>query len=477
MLLTLAAALALSVPSVPATGDELRLGRALETVDADQIRADVFFFASDEMRGRDTPSPEQRVAARFVRARLERLGFQPGAGTSFFHEYPLMQRRIDPARSRLELAGTGAPVVLGFARDWFVPTGDDVVNLDRAGGVVYCGIGERDDFARAPVAGKWALCVASDLQSRRRARYAEGAKALGLIVVPDPAGSADPAAKECARATQYALAGLSSLRDRDELALPQAHLSLAAARRLLASAGIAALPESGTELALTVRDVRAGSGAIALENVCGLWPGSDAALASEVIVLSAHYDHDGVKDGVIYPGADDNASGSMGLLAVAEALAEYGPMRRSVMLMWVSGEEKGLWGSNAWTEAPTLPPGHRVVCNVNIDMIGRNAPDQLLITPTRGHKEYNGLTRLAEALAPLEGFPALGDADDYWGRSDHMNFAVDLDVPVAFLFSGEHVDYHRPSDTPDKLDYDKIRRVVRLVVRMLDGLQTDVLSL
>jgi hypothetical protein len=110
-------------------------------------------------------------------------------------------------------------------------------------------------------------------------------------------------------------------------------------------------------------------------------------------------------------------------------------------------------------------------------MIGRNAPGTLLITPTRSHKAYNGLSRLAERLAPLEGFPQLGDADDYWARSDHMNFAVDLEVPVAFLFSGEHEDYHRPTDTPDKLDCDKIRRVVRLVVRMLEGLQGDVLDL
>jgi hypothetical protein len=270
---------------------------------------------------------------------------------------------------------------------------------------------------------------------------------------------------------------MSSLAPRDDELLPQVHLSLPAARRLLASAGLERLPAVGTALELTVRDVRAGSGTIALENVCGLWPGSDPELAKDVIVLSAHYDHDGVKNGVIYPGADDNASGSMGLLAVAEALAEYGPMRRSVLLMWVSGEEKGLWGSNAWTEAPVLPAGHRVVCNVNVDMIGRNAPGTLLITPTRSHKAYNGLSRLAERLAPLEGFPQLGDADDYWARSDHMNFAVDLEVPVAFLFSGEHEDYHRPTDTPDKLDCDKIRRVVRLVVRMLDGLQGDVLDL
>jgi Zn-dependent M28 family amino/carboxypeptidase len=200
-------------------------------------------------------------------------------------------------------------------------------------------------------------------------------------------------------------------------------------------------------------------------------------LSKEVILVSAHYDHVGVTNGVVYPGADDNGSGSMGLLALAEALAEYGPMRRSVMLLWVSGEEKGLWGSAAWTRSPTLPAGHRAVCDLNIDMIGRNAPDYLLITPTSRMREYNGLTRLAEGFAPQEGFAPLGSADEYWRRSDHMNFADNLRIPVAFLFSDVHEDYHKPGDTPDKIDHDKIRRVVRLVLRMIDALQSDKLEL
>ena len=109
-------------------------------------------------------------------------------------------------------------------------------------------------------------------------------------------------------------------------------------------------------------------------------------------------------------------------------------------------------------------------------MIGRNEPAKLLITPTKELKEYNGLTRLAETLAPLEGFPKLGSCDEYWQRSDHMNFADNLHIPVAFLFSDVHEDYHEPTDDADKIDCDKIRRVVRLVVRMLDGLQENALG-
>jgi Zn-dependent M28 family amino/carboxypeptidase len=152
-------------------------------------------------------------------------------------------------------------------------------------------------------------------------------------------------------------------------------------------------------------------------------------------------------------------------------------MRRSVLLLWVSGEEKGLLGSQAWTKDPTLPAGSRAVCNLNVDMIGRNAPEKLLITPTKDLEEYNGLTRLAESLAPLEGFPVLGSCDEYWERSDHMSFAHNLGIPVAFLFADIHEDYHQPGDDPEKIDCDKIRRVARLLVRMLDGLQADTLAL
>ena len=120
-------------------------------------------------------------------------------------------------------------------------------------------------------------------------------------------------------------------------------------------------------------------------------------------MVTAHFDHVGVSQGRIYPGADDNASGTAGLLGVARALVAYGPLRRSVLLLFVSGEEKGLWGSAVWTQRPVLPPEHGVVANLNVDMIGRTAPDELYITPTREHDAFNGVARAAYDLAALEG--------------------------------------------------------------------------
>ena len=108
-------------------------------------------------------------------------------------------------------------------------------------------------------------------------------------------------------------------------------------------------------------------------------------------------------------------------------------------------------------------------------MIGRNEPDKLMITPSPEHEKHNGMVKLMTEFAKLEGFPELGNADDYYHRSDQAMFER-LGIPVAFLFSDIHEDYHKPTDTPDKIDCDKIRRVVRTVVRMLDGMQTDKLD-
>lgn len=172
--------------------------------------------------------------------------------------------------------------------------------------------------------------------------------------------------------------------------------------------------------------------------------------------MSSHYDHLGVDKGEIYNGADDNGSGITCLLALGEALKEHGPLGRSILLIWVSGEEHGKWGSRAWTENPSLPEGHAPVANVNLDTIGRNDPDSLFVTPTKSHAKYNSLTKLAERFAKEEGFEQLPQgSDSFYTESDHYIFAR-LGIPVCLLTAGLHEDYHKPTDTADKVGCDKI---------------------
>lgn len=475
-------------PAAPAAPNDVaaaaapsaELARALDAVQAAGIRTDLTFIASDELAGRDTPSEGLRMAARYIRARLERLGWQPaGDDGDFLAAYRLERTQPDLQRARAVLVKDGVERALVFGEDYvFSPR--DAADLETAGAVVFVGKGTEEDLAGLDLAGKWAFAVQGagrEERTLRRVRETnvEGAGAVGLITCYDPAGEDD---LEPARMLAWFERGGGRLQlPASDAVFP----TLAVTKGAAAAFGLGGhLPKPGTVLAEGFRDVRAlsaDSESFDVENVVGLWPGSDPVIGREVILVSAHYDHVGARDGEIWNGADDNGSGTCGLLALAEALRRYGPMRRSVALIWVSGEEKGLLGSAAWTKKPTLPAGFRPVLNLNVDMIGRNAPDYLLITPTQEHEAYNALTRLAERAAPLEGFGPLGSADAYWNRSDHANFARNLGIPVAFLFSDVHDDYHRPTDTVEKVDCDKVRRVVRLVMRMLDGLQADRLDL
>lgn len=456
---------------------------ALETVSADEIKTDVYFIASDDLAGRDTPSEGLKVAARFLRSRLERLGWKPGAKEGYFHEYPVFQRAMNVDASRIVWEGKGAQAELKYGTDYFLSSNFDVMDVDATGPVVFGGDGSKSDLGSSRVEGKWALVFDEGTEPRDLSRYARKAKAKGLIVAPGPNYKGEDYASRWAAALDRQRRGTvaparpvdaKDAKNDDEDGgsggFPMVLVTRPVAEAMLAAAKKPAVPAKGADLGIQLTETRRVVGNVPVENVCGFWPGSDPVLSKECIILSAHYDHIGVQKGEIHNGADDNGSGTSLMLAVAEALVEYGPMKRSVMIIWVSGEEKGLWGSRAFAENPWFPDGVKPVANINIDMVGRNAPDKLLITPTKARaKDYNDLVKVSEKLAPLEGFPKLGSADAYYTRSDHAEFAK-LGIPVMFLFSDVHDDYHGPGDDADKLDYDKIHRVGRLVLRILDGL-------
>ncbi len=488
--LLLLACLALTGGSSPRALPGSSLETALTTVSPEKMKRDLFVIASDEMGGRDTPSAGLEATAQFIRARLEELGWTPGAPDGYFYEYALSHVEIDGARTKLVAESHGKSLALVLGRDYFIGRTSEAADLQVTGKAVFVGPWSEFDEVKAALskagqslAGSWALVVEDTGTVRKITEELQEAGAIGLVMI-EPEAASKPYLERFGRTTQTLLSARASQLDgrRPTAAFPKVYLTRDAGLRIAALAGgTEGLPAPGTQLDLVLtehRHLSSPGGRALLKNVCGLWPGSDPVLADEVIILSAHYDHVGQRNGEIFNGADDNASGTTGLLAIAEALKTYGPMRRSVMLMWVSAEEKGLLGSQAWTERPWLPGDDYPVADINMDMIGRNAPDHLLITPTRDlEKEYNGLTRLAEQFGPLEGFPKLGSADEYWYRSDQANFAQNLGLPVAFLFADVHEDYHQPTDHADKIDYDKMRRVVRLVLRMLDGMQTDELRL
>lgn len=483
--------------NVPASGLEptsAPMLRAMEYARAPAILSDVEFIASDEMQGRDTPSEGLRITARYLKARMQRLGWQPGARDGWFQTYELANKRLDAAGTQAVLShvldsGTRTQT-LAFGADLylsspFVPTAGSA-----EGDAVWLGVGSSAAFD----AGDWkdrVGFVSEPADQGERQKVFSRARSEGLKAVVLVAAAGDDVGERLAARTKRLVAGSpryvppsdsgeeSRGQRPNRVAVTNWHMPRASFDRACTALGLdtSTLGEEARELKLRWNETRVvdATSKVTVENVVGFWPGSDPVLSKETILISAHYDHVGVTDGQVYNGADDNGSGTSGLLALAEVLANHGPLRRSVAMIWVSGEEKGLWGSQAWAAEPWLPGEAKAVANINMDMIGRNAPDDLMVTPTtKLDKHFNGLGLLADQLSPLEGFPKLRSADEYWSRSDHASFAK-LGIPVMFLFADVHADYHKPGDDVEKIDADKIRRVVRLVSRIVDAMQGETL--
>jgi Zn-dependent M28 family amino/carboxypeptidase len=228
-------------------------------------------------------------------------------------------------------------------------------------------------------------------------------------------------------------------------------------------------------------------------NVIGILEGSDRQLKSEAIVIGAHYDHLGrggegslaTREGEIHHGADDNASGVAGLLELARIFSAQGMRpRRTLVFIAFSGEEEGLIGSNFYVNHPLVPLA-QTVAMINMDMIGRMTASQLIIGGVGTAQEWRDLLAAANKAVPQRAAPpARGEAaeavfsplsltlnEDGYGPSDHSSFYA-KQVPVLFFFTGTHADYHKPSDTSDKIDYDGEARIISLIktlIRSIDA--------
>jgi hypothetical protein len=230
------------------------------------------------------------------------------------------------------------------------------------------------------------------------------------------------------------------------------------------------------------------------ENVAGYVEGSD--LKDEVIIVSAHYDHIGIIDGEVYNGADDDASGTVALMEIAQAMqlakqGGYGP-RRSILFLSFAGEEKGLLGSDYYTRHPQFPL-ENTVANLNIDMVGRIDADHIadsnyiyiigsnfLSTKLHEINEYNAATYTDLKLDYR--FNTLDDPNRFYYRSDHYNFAKN-NVPVIFFFNGTHEDYHQASDEIEKISFDILEKRTKLIfhnvwtlANMDERIQVDVVQ-
>ena len=205
-------------------------------------------------------------------------------------------------------------------------------------------------------------------------------------------------------------------------------------------------------------------------NVIAWLEGSDPELKNEYVVIGSHLDHLGIRNGKVYPGADDNGSGSTAVLSIARAMA-LNPVKpkRSVLFMWFTAEEVGLLGSRYYTDNP-IHPLDKMTCMLNIDMVGRNedtgegdtdADNEGHIHLVGSQRGDNKLHELILDVNKHVGFEFEMDMESVWNRSDQINF-YNQGVPVAFMFGGMHPDYHQTSDQFEEINFKKIASAAKL---------------
>ncbi len=450
------------------------LGEAAASITAADIRRQVEILADDSMLGRDTPGPGLERAAAYVIREFHRLGLRPaGDRGTFVQRFGLSRWTVDTAGSSLELSARGARAVAGFGDQVRVIGGD--ASGRPIGGHPILVAGPLDTaVARDPRLRERIVLLAPDFSrplpadlGDRVDEIAAVARAVVILSNRDSTSfsrrigtSLEPRLTPDYRAAE---AGAPVVEVRDGALGSVAAVAALDPGRLrgLDSTVVRDLPEVRIDL----RIVRHYLLRATAPNLVAVLEGRDRDLRDEYVAISAHLDHVGVRPGrpdSIFNGADDNASGVAGLLELAEAFGrrEARPAR-SLLFLVPSGEEKGLWGSAYWVRHPTVQLSE-VVANFNLDLIGRNWTDSVIVTGPELSTLGATLQRVTAGHPELRMAPVA----DRWPeerifyRSDHYNFAL-AGVPVLFFTSGTHADYHQPTDAADRLDTEKASRLVR----------------
>jgi hypothetical protein len=480
----LAALVLALLPSV-ATAQHEALEAGARTISQADFAWRVGVMAHDSMQGRGTPSTGLDMTAEWIASEFRRLGLRGGAeGGGFVQRYPLETRELDTDRS----AFAAGAARLAFGAD-LLPLFGSVEEGVAAGEIaLVSGSGGLGRAARRSVRGRHAVLVRAagtnemDRATYRLAGELRSAGALSVLVTSDADEEAWNA--DAARALRPSVTkgwGADGARDSGRSAdfRPMLQIRTASLERALAGRGVdiralvARAREGIKVLAVTDLPVtliqRARKGSATAPNVIGILDGSDPDLRNEYVVYSGHMDHVGVgapdeSGDSIYNGADDDASGTAAVIEVAEALASLDAApRRSMLFVVVSGEEQGLWGSEWFSENPTLPLS-AMVANLNADMVGRNWPDTI-VAIGKEHSDLGATLERVNAAHPEVGMTAIDDLwpeERFYFRSDHFNFAR-KGVPILFFFNGTHEDYHRPSDEPDRIDGEKAARIAQLL--------------
>jgi hypothetical protein len=469
------------------------------TIDANRYLEDVKYLASPQLRGRATGSPELEKAAHFIAAQFHSFGLKPIDGRSYFQAFDVTTNARLGSANRFEYSLDGKTTGLKF-QDAFIPFNFSS-RAKLAGEVVFAGYGitapeyNYDDYAGLDVKGKIVLLLRHEPQEYdeksvfegkvytehaqfySKATNAKNHGALGVILINDrPAHRGDPDELE----KFGAAAGPG------DAGIPYVQIKADVAEAWFTAAG-KNLDEIQAEID---RDLHPRSFAFpaglrihanldverlvrTVHNVAGYLPGE----TDEYIVIGAHYDHLGLGEqysmapsqiGTIHPGADDNASGTAGVIELARWYATQPKQKRGILFLTFAGEELGLLGSSFYAEHPRFPL-QKAVAMLNMDMIGRVRDGKVYIG---GVGSGSNLKATVEEVLPHHHLNIDFSDSTGYGSSDHTSFTA-KQVPVLFFFSGLHADYHRPSDTWDKIDAPDAVKLLALVSDIADHLREE----
>ncbi len=487
---------------------------AQEPVSRERLRADLEFLTSPPVEGRVSLGRGADAAAWFLAAEMRKIGLQPTVNGGFLQPFAVVPVRPDRDRSTIEIS-RGEVIETFPAGAVFLP--EPLRPVDLTLDVVFAGFGISasefgyDDYAGIDVRGKAVLVFDHEPQegdpgstfhgtgftlyantwTKTQIAARHGAAALLVVTEPINPHRSAPRNPERANAPRQALV-------ESELRIPRFSISSQIAEALLRSTGhtLAELQkqiERGPAPAsraidgvkIRLRAANEDVDPVTSWNVAGLLPGTDPALRDDTILVTSHYDHLGVQNGKLYPGANDNASGTAAMLEVARLLAKE-RRGRSVLFVSFGSEEQLMLGSYHYVHHP-LRPLDKTIAVLNLDMIGRNeehTPESLgayELTAARSDQlNLVGAVYSRELLSALEKeAPGAGlalstkfDRDSFLRalfRCDHLPF-LQKGIPAVWLFGGFHPGYHEPVDTVDRLDFDKLARVVDLTVRTVRSL-------
>jgi Zn-dependent M28 family amino/carboxypeptidase len=495
-----------SVPVAPMQAADYATLYAERYITQAKLRRDLSVLASDEYEGRETGAKGQKMAAAYIseQFKLDSLVAPVAANTA----NPYLQA-FDLERSAWQKGGT--LTVGGKAYEWlkdFYAFGRSPFQQATAVQPVFVGYGieqgEYSDYAGRDVKGKDLVMLLGeprtaegksvlsadgsatkwsvDFRAKAALAAQKGARSVFFITTETALNFEKMEARLAPRVMQPIIAAAEQGGGRapaffvsPAVGLKLLGTSEAALRSYAAATAAAKQPAANKfkPVKFTISAPQERS-AVGTENVLGFLPGTDKK--DEILVISAHYDHLGIIDGKVYNGADDDGSGTVGVLALAEAFtkaahAGHGP-RRSILFLANTGEEKGLLGSEYYANHPVFPLANTIT-DLNIDMIGRTdvahegKPDYVYVIgsdklASQLHTVLEAANQKYTKLDLDYRFNDPNDPNRFYYRSDHYNFAVHK-VPVAFFFNGVHADYHEASDEIDKIEFGKMEARARLV--------------